>query len=129
METLYYVARNGLMFAYRALRAKDRYAGQTSPYEDFMVRLSEAVNPQRKTDLCVPYGDVEAFYQGSISEEEFISAVHSRVIPKTSTVSELSALFPLVWDAYTSVPAHQSLCQTIPRLCGRQVGGRSFLLF
>lgn len=77
--------------------------------------------------MCVPYGDVEAFYQGSISEEEFVSAVYSRVVPKTSTISELSALFPLVWDVYTSVPAYQSLCQKIPRLCGRQVGVLSII--
>lgn len=127
MDGLYYVARNGLMFAYRALRAKDRYAGQVSPYEEFLARLSEVLNPQRRTDLCVPYGDVEAFYQGSISEEEFVSAVYSRVVPKTSTISELSALFPLVWDVYTSVPAYQSLCQKIPRLCGRQVGVLSII--
>ena len=124
---MYYVARNSLVFAYRALRAKDRYAGQVSPYEDFMVKLSEAVNPQRRADLCVPSGDVEAFYQGRISEEEFVSAVHSRIIPKTITISELSALYPLIWDTYVSVPAHQSLCQGVPRLCGRQVGVLPFV--
>lgn len=119
-----YVVRNVLKFAYRSLRAKDRFleGSHRSPYEEFYSKLTEAFRslPQRKLDISVANSEVEAFYLGHMSEDEFISAVESRVLSKVNQ-SSLGTLNSLVWDIVASVPIHSSLSNKIPRSCGQQL--------
>lgn len=119
-----YVIRNVLKFAYRSLRAKDRFVegSHMSPYEDFYRKLADSVSaqPQKKIDANVTNSEVEAFYLGRTSEDEFVSMIESKVLSKVNP-SSLSLLNSLVWEVVTSVPAHSSLTARISKESGQKL--------
>lgn len=119
-----YIIRNVLKFAYRSLRAKDRFVegSHRSPYEDFYRKLADSVNAhaQKKIDASVTNSEVEAFYMGRTNEDEFVSMVESKILSKVN-LSSLSPINSLVWELVTSVPAHSSLTVKIPSVCGQQL--------
>ena len=114
--------RNALKFGYCALRAKDRFLEGTyrSPYEEFLMKLAEAVSPQKKLEFAVSSSEVESFYTKQITEEDFVTSIQSKILSKVSP-GDLSPLYSVVWDTYVSVPSHTPLCTKLPRLLGKQL--------
>ena len=119
-----YIIHNVLKFAYRSLRAKDRFVGGShrSPYEDFYRKLADSVSAhaQKKIDASITNSEVEGFYLSRTNEDEFVSMVESKILSKVN-LSSLSPLNAVVWELVTSVPAHSSLTAKIPNECGQQL--------
>ena len=69
-----YVVRNGLAYAYDALRSKERLIGDTttSYYENYFQQLLEKLGPPgRKWESSIGNSEVESFYLGRVSLGEF----------------------------------------------------------
>ena len=96
--------RNALGYAYSALRLRDRFFSPNdtkSAYEDYCTRLSNLFNVPGSVD--VRNAEVEAFYTGKVSEEEFASAITTKIILRRRSGGSITPLFALTWEFYSPV--------------------------
>lgn len=117
-----YIINNFLMHIYHSLKGKERYVEEgksRSFYEAFWDSAETAfVIPHRPSN-----SEVEAFYRGSLTMNEFIQKVQDRVLSKTKIKldKDLKPLNSLSWSVYSTVPGRKEACDRVPKECALQL--------
>lgn len=140
-----YMVRNGLIFAFRALRQGERLVGESlrSPYEQFFMDVAAALFPNKKMELGIVNSEVEKFYNKHMTETEFMINVQTKLLSKMaggqgsggppssptgsngvlSTVrngfSQHALLFSVVWGLL--VTQNKAVFSKLPNLSGKQL--------
>ena len=135
-----YMVRNGLLFAFRALRQTDRLVNDSlrSPYENFVRDLADTLSPVKKLDISIPNSEVESFYNKRMSETEFMINVQTKILAKLSSQGGGGAattptgggalasgsghqglLLSVVWGLLVS--QNKQICSKLPNLSGKQM--------
>lgn len=125
MQATQHIIDNLLRHVYHTLKEKERYAKEGSSrtsYEVAMDTINDAFSPS--APLYRPTNsDVESFYRGTTTAEEFVWRMNDYIISKARDRldGDLNPLLSISWDLYSSVQGRRDTCSNVQKLTGRRL--------
>ena len=125
MQATQHIIDNFLRHIFCTLKEKDRYVEEgwsRTNYEATFDTINEAFSPSQP--LYRPTNsEVESFYRGTATAEEFVRKVDERIISKVRSKldGDLDPLLSISWDIYSSVPVRNETCSSIQKLSARRL--------
>ena len=118
---------NFLAQSYHALRESDRFIqerGTKSYFESFWDMLNSAFSLGLK-GYHPPNSTVESFYRGTLDVREFCIQARETIVDKNldKIDANIDPLLTISWEIYSSLPSRKRICESIPKLCRRQLWG------